>query len=143
MSDCAEKALAKLKNVPSSIPQHAPHRWFPIIYGKKIQNVAVEDTSTLLPEIETRHIQRIVGSFLYYARAIDNTLHPALNSIGSQQAALTEQTRNDANMLMDYLHTHTDAKLRYNKSDMQLHIDSDAAYLVTPKLRVGLQDIFI
>ena len=36
-------------------------------------------------------------------------------------------------MLLDYLHTHPNAKIRYHASDMQLHIDSDAAYLVAPK----------
>ena len=115
-----QKALTKLKHIPSSTPQHAPHRWVPITYGKKIQNAQVDDTSPLLHTNEIRHIQRIVGSFLYYARAIDNTIHPALNSLGTQQATPTEQTRNDANMLMDYLHTYPDAKLRYHKSEMKL-----------------------
>ncbi len=36
-------------------------------------------------------------------------------------------------MLMDYLHTHHNAKIRYKASDMQLYVDSDAAYLVAPK----------
>ena len=109
---------------------------------KKIQNAQVDDTSPLLHTNEIRHIQRIVGSFLYYARAIDNTIHPALNSLGTQQATPTEQTRNDANMLMDYLHTHPDAKLRYHKSEMQLHIDSDAAYLVVPKAKSRVSGYF-
>ena len=43
--------------------------------------------------------------------------------------------KTDANMLMDYLFTHPDATLRYHKSGMQLHIDSDAAYLVAPKAK--------
>ena len=72
---------------------------------------------------------------MYYTWAIDNTTHPTLNSLGSNQAQLTEATRIDANMLMDYLYTHPNAKLRYHKSEMQLHIDSDAAYLVAPKAK--------
>ena len=35
-------------------------------------------------------------------------------------------------MFIDYLYTHPNAKLRFHKSDMQLHIESDAAYLVSP-----------
>ena len=112
MPDYVKKALIKLRHTPSSTPQHAPHRWVPITYGNKIQNAPVEDSSAVLSETDTRHIQRIVGSFLYYARAIDNTIHPALNSLGSTQAKPTEVTRNDTNMLMDYLHTHPNAKLR-------------------------------
>jgi hypothetical protein len=137
-----QKALTKLNHIPSATPQHAPHRWVPITYGKKIQNAQVEDTSPLLQDKEIRHIQRMVGSFLYYARAIDNTIHTALNSLGSQQAAPTEQTRNDANMLMDYLHTHPNTKIRYHKSGMQLHIDSDAAYLVAPKAKSRVSGYF-
>ena len=36
---------------------------------------------------------------------------------------------------MDYAHTYPSATIRYHASDMQLHIDSDAAYLVLPKAR--------
>ena len=135
MPEYVKKALTKLGHTPPTTPQNAPHRWVPITYGKKIQNAQIDDTTPLLPELEIRHIQRVVGSFLYYARAVDNTIHPALNSLGSKQAAPTQQTQNDANMLMDYLFTHPDATLRYHKSGMQLHIDSDAAYLVAPKAK--------
>ena len=38
-------------------------------------------------------------------------------------------------MLLDYAHTYPDPKIRYHASDMCLHIDSDAAYLVQPKAR--------
>ena len=91
MPDYVSKALIKLGRIPSTTPQHSPHHWVPITYGKKIQNAPVEDTSPLLPEMKIRHIQRIVGSFLYYARAIDNTIHPALNSLGSTQAQPTQR----------------------------------------------------
>ena len=36
---------------------------------------------------------------------------------------------------MDYLNTYPNASIRYHASDMILHIDSDAAYLVAPKSR--------
>ena len=34
---------------------------------------------------------------------------------------------------MDYAHTYPNATIRYYTSDMQLHVDSDAAYLLLPK----------
>ena len=43
---------------------------------------------------------------------------------------------------MDYLHTHPNAKLRYIKSDMQLHVASDAAYLVVPKAKSRVAGYF-
>ena len=42
----------------------------------------------------------------------------------------------DATMyLLNYAHTYPDAELIYRKSDMILHVDSDAAYLVAPEAR--------
>ena len=90
------------------------------------------DTSKKLNDKETKHIQRIVESFLYYARAVDPTILPALNEISYSQASPTKLTTKKCNQLLDYLHTHPNATLRYYKSDMCLTIDSDAAYLVAP-----------
>ena len=45
-------------------------------------------------------------------------------------------------MLLDYLSTYPDAKIRYTKSDMILHLDSDAAYLVAPKARSRVAGYF-
>ena len=36
---------------------------------------------------------------------------------------------------MDYLNTYPDAYIRFYASDMILHIDIDAAYLVAPKAK--------
>ena len=43
---------------------------------------------------------------------------------------------------MDYLHTYQNAHVRYYASDMILHIDSDAAYLVAPKARSRIAGYF-
>jgi hypothetical protein len=77
--------------------------------------------------------------FLYYSRAVDPTMLVALNEIASQQEAPTTTTVKKTDMLMDYAHTNPDATIRHHASDMCLHADSDAAYLVQPKAcsRVG------
>ena len=38
-------------------------------------------------------------------------------------------------MLLDYLATHPDAKVRFYATDMHLYLESDAAYLVLPRGR--------
>jgi hypothetical protein len=129
MPEYVQKVLLWLKHIPPSKPQNYPHRWVHITYGKSIHTAPEEDTSPLLSPIGVQYIQRVVGSFLYYVRAIDNTIHLALNGIGSQQSKPTQNTNDDVDMLMDYLHTHPNAKLRFHKSNMQLHINSDASYL--------------
>ena len=80
-------------------------------------------------------MQQISGTFLYYSRCIDPTIIVALNEISSQQSLPTKATRQACNMLMDYLSTHPDAKIRYHASDMVLAVCSDAAYLVLPNAR--------
>jgi hypothetical protein len=80
-------------------------------------------------------IQAISGTFLYYGRACDPCILPALNEIASEQASPTTDTIDKTTMLMDYLHTYPNAVIRYHASDMILKITSDAAYLVQPKAR--------
>eukprot|EP00804_Cyclotella_cryptica_P027241 CCRYP_014349-RA/>CCRYP_014349-RA protein AED:0.16 eAED:0.16 QI:0/0/0/1/1/1/3/0/1022 len=55
-------------------PQHAPHKHREIIYGAKEQLLPDRDTSPPLDAAGIKRIQGIVGSLLYYARAVDNKL---------------------------------------------------------------------
>ena len=45
-------------------------------------------------------------------------------------------------MLLDYLSTYPNTKIRYTKSNVILHLDSDAAYLVAPKVRSRVAGYF-
>ena len=89
-----------------------------------------------------RECKSVVGSFLYYARAIDNTILPALNEISFMQATPTENTNKKIQMLLDYLYNFKNAKIRFYRSDMQLHVDSDVAYLVAPKAKNRIAGYF-
>lgn len=66
---------------------------------------------------------------------MDPTILPALNEICYTQASLTLNTTSKCNQLLDYLFTHPNATLRFYKSDMCLHIDTDALYLVAPEAK--------
>ena len=79
------KALHKLQHAFPSKPQYAPHKWTVPIYGKNRQFAPDPDTNQLLPPKGIKKVQRTVGTFLYYGRAIDNTILPALNDITSSQ----------------------------------------------------------
>ena len=74
----------------------------------------------------------MLAKFLYYGRAIETPILVALNEIGTQQAAPTTKTLDEANWLMDFLSWHSDGKIRYFAGTMQLVVNSDAAYLVVP-----------
>ena len=45
-----------------------------------------------------------MGTFLYYARAVDPTIHAAVNELAITQAKPTQRTQAAAHMLMDYLY---------------------------------------
>ena len=67
---------------------------------------------------------------------------PALNEISSQQANPTETTKAKCQRLMDYAATYPDVYIQYYASDMVLHVDSDAAYLIAPKARSRIAGYF-
>ena len=73
---------------------------------------------------------------MYCARA--RAILPALNDIASQQAQPKEFTREKCKRLLDYVGTYANTTVHYPASNMKLHIDSDAAYLVMPKARCRL-----
>ena len=68
------------------------------------------DTSRPLGEKEIKEVQKIVGSILYYARAVDMTVLMALSTIASEQTKGTEQMMEKALQVLDYLATHPDAR---------------------------------
>ena len=73
MPKFVHKTLDKLHHPHPSKPQHSPHPWLKPTYSKKTQQVHTDD-SPLLPSNEITKIQSIVGSFLYYGRAVDPTI---------------------------------------------------------------------
>ena len=88
-----------------------------------------DDTSRLAKKEEKTFIQQVVGTFLYYGRAVDGGMLTALSPIASEQTSPTENTIRKTRKCMDYAATHPDADLTYRKSDMLLAVHSDASYL--------------
>ena len=76
-----------------------------------------------------------MGTFLYYARALDGTILPALNGIGTTQASPTQNTQQKSHRLMDYAATYHYAYIRFYGSGMILPIDTNTSYLVIPNAR--------
>jgi hypothetical protein len=128
-------ALHKFRHPTPKQPQHAPHDWTKPTYGAKVQYTTPTDTTARLSDEATTRIQKIVGTLLYYARAVDCTLQVALGTIAAQQARATQATATAVTHLLDYCATHPDAALRFTASDMILKIHSDASYLSEAKAR--------
>ena len=77
----------------------------------------------------------VVCPALSCARAVDPTMLVALSALAAEQANPTEKTLEKTLYFLDYVASHTDAILTYNKSSMVLDIHSDAACLSEPKAR--------
>ena len=137
-----DKLLARFNHSPPAKPQHSPHAAPPRKFGQAAQDPTDHDTSPLLPPPRVTRIQQIVGTIMYYARAVDLTTLVALSSIASEQAKATIDTEKRIAQLLDYLHTHNDATIRYVASDMVLNIHSDASYLSEPRARSRLGGTF-
>ena len=56
------------------------------MYGKHRQFATEEDSAPILGTGAVKYSQRVTGSFLFYARAVDNTIFPAVNEIALSQA---------------------------------------------------------
>ena len=97
-------------------------------YGSHVQLATTDSSPELCPAQKT-HVQAIVSSLLYYARAVDPTMLPAVTAVASAQAHPTQHVLDQAQRLLAYAATYPDNRIVYNKSDMILRVQSDASYL--------------
>jgi hypothetical protein len=133
--------LSKFQHNAPKHPQHTPTQYVTPIYGAKTQYVTKDETPPLTAQ-QCITIQKVTGSVLYYARAVDPAVLVPLNDIATEQIKATAKTQAATNQLLDYLATHPDATIRYHASDMILHINSDASYLSVSNARSRLGGLF-
>jgi hypothetical protein len=133
--------LSKFQHDSPKHPQHTPSRYVTPVYGAKNQYATKDETPPLTAK-QCLTIQKVTGSVLYYARAVDPTVLMPLNDIATEQTKATEKTQAATNQLLDYLATHPDATIRYHASDMILHIHSNASYLSVSNASSRLGGLF-
>jgi hypothetical protein len=85
MQGYIKKLLLKYKHHMPTRPQYCPYSLPPKQYSGKAQARLPIDVSPKLSPAEIKDILCIVGSILYYARAVDITVLMALNSIDIEQ----------------------------------------------------------
>ena len=126
------KLLAQLR------PQGVKHYRSPAVYvapkyGSREPQVSHIDQSPPATPSDKLELQTIVGSILYYARAVDATMLPAVCALASSQAHPTLATMTAANRLLGYAAANPNNTLVIRPSSMLLRIHSDASYLSRPK----------
>jgi hypothetical protein len=128
------RALQRFSHPKPTRPQDSPHPWTAPKFGAH-QQFATSDLTPVLDAANKKRIQEVIGTLLYYARAVDCTMLAAISSLSGQQANATQQTLMGITQLLNYCATHPDASIEFRASDMCLHVESDASYLSEPKGR--------
>ena len=71
-----------------------------------------EDNSQVHYPEEANTVQNVVGTFLYYSRAVDPTMIASLNTIAAQQSKSTQKTAKKVVRLLNYEATYPEAITR-------------------------------
>ena len=123
--------LLKIYRPDLTTGAQSPYIYVPWQAGAdKTRQTPTEDTSPPLPPDSIHEIQQICGAFLWYARAVDNTMLFATRTISAQQAKPTQNTLALVNRLCQYALAYPNNELVLRATDdMCLHIQSDASYL--------------
>jgi hypothetical protein len=87
----------------------AAYAWAKPVYGQHQQLTKPIDNSPALDAADRQRLQEIIGTLLYYGRAIDSTLFVALGTLASAQIEGTKDTANACKQLLNYCATHPNA----------------------------------
>jgi hypothetical protein len=102
--------LSKFQHNSPKHPQHTPSWYITPVYGAKTQYTMRGETPLITAQ-QCLTIQKVIGSVLYYARAVDPTVLMPLNDIATEQTKATEKTQAATNKMLDYLATLPDATI--------------------------------
>jgi hypothetical protein len=103
--DYIARALQHFVHPMPKRPEHAPHDYAAPTYGSR-QQFATIDTSLAVNSKGTKRIQEVLGTLLYYARAVDCIMIPAIGTIATQQANATTATMKAITKLLSHCATH-------------------------------------
>ena len=67
------------------------------MYGQPRQFATPPDTTKYLDKNGTKYVQQVVSSFLYYARAVNNTIITALNDSSKTSTTNTKYHHKNQN----------------------------------------------
>ena len=85
----------------------------------------------------------VLGTLLFFARAIDSALLTAIGELATEQLQATTTTLNKLSQLLNNWAAHPDATVRFTASDMILAVESDASNLSVVKGRSRAAGYFL
>jgi hypothetical protein len=123
-------------------PARSPGRYIAPVYGQKSPQLTSVDASPRLPPEDITELQAIIGTLLYYARAVDPSLLPIANELASKQAQPTTAVMHAANRALSYCAGRPDMATTFHACDMILIVYVDASYLSRSNARSVVGCIF-
>ena len=127
------ESLARL-NLPDIKLRSTPAPYVPPPYGRE---ETPPDPLDAIPATaaEAKIIQQIHGIYLYYGRAVDFLLKPALLNIALNLHKPTKRTYANAMHLVGYAKKYPNTQIMYKACDMILRVQSDASHHRLPNSR--------
>ena len=92
MPNYVQKKLGEYKHKNPQSPQNCPWAPPPVKYGGESNLLIQEEISPPATEEEKKYVQKVLGSFLFYARAIDMTILHSLSAMASEQSKPPQKT---------------------------------------------------
>jgi hypothetical protein len=92
--------------------------WTESLHGQCIQYATSPDESPSASKKKVTCGQHIIGTLIYYERAVGPTLVDALSTIASRLSTVTSIKMSGVNHLLDYCSTHPEAKVQYYAADI-------------------------
>ena len=103
-------ALHKFQHPTPTRSQNLLRKWIAPNYGSTVTQLAHHtDDSPALNIDETRNVQHLVRTFLYYTRAFELSMIGTLNIIAAEKSKITQTTEKKVVQLLNYLATHPEA----------------------------------
>jgi hypothetical protein len=121
--------LLKFKHPHPTTPWLSPYKCLHIAYGAKLHITPDPDSLELLDASLKCHVQEILRSLLYYARAVNNKLLNTLSAIAARQAKATVATEKAVDLLLDYVASYPNDGIVYHATNMILCAHADAGFL--------------
>ena len=129
------RALHRFQHTAPIKKEHSPHPWQRPNYGAKTQYAPDADESPNVDAANKTRILEVLGTLLFYARAVDSTMLTAIGELATEQSQATKTTMTKLSQLLNYCASYPDATVRFSASDMLLAVESDASYLSVAKGR--------
>jgi hypothetical protein len=129
-----EKLLKRVR--PNGIKgAQTPAVYHPPNFKHAGTQAATVDLSPPASLVEKQLLQSVIGTLLYYTRAVDPSICMAVHELATNQSQPTMQDMNKMDRILQYVSIHQNMGIRYYASNMQCNMLSDTSYLSRPRTR--------